>query len=170
MMEKQQEMQVQERLMDMQERMTYREEEREQRRDEQEKRREERDYQDWLKGQQNQSHAPHIPLPSIPPLHQQVAPTLPLPKIQPSVVPPSLPLQPSSPIDNNEDKLDLVSKFFDWVIYQQKPGPRKDDYTSAKGIAEQQYWGLDDLKNMANPSSDIYKIATEKYHIADGIV
>lgn len=85
-------------------------------------------------------------------------------------VPQPLTLQPSSPIDAGQDDYDLVTAFFEWLISRQKTVGRRAEFEHAKEVAETKYWSLDDLKQMADPETPLYRMATSAdCRIPDGI-
>ncbi|KAF1939353.1 hypothetical protein EJ02DRAFT_513907 [Clathrospora elynae] len=170
----------QEKLTRIQERIEARQERKEALDDERDRREQERFETELLRRRQ-ESGVSSFSFMSPPPTYPQ-AQGVPVHPPVPHVLPPApqgyvqlsaaqlLPPQASSPIDPDEDELDLVDEFLTWVINNQKRDNRRAEFQHVKDVASSQYWTLDSLKMMGNPSSHVYKLATSPPHnIPDGI-
>jgi hypothetical protein len=102
------------------------------------------------------------PYPAVPPSTRAVTPP---PHLAASynVVPLSSPISGSS-----GDTRAVVKLFFEWLIAEQ-PEEDQDDYKEAKAVAVNQKWTVNDLREMANPSSPLYKVAVG-FGLKDGVV
>ena len=71
------------------------------------------------------------------------------------------------PVDGNDD--DVVAAFFSWKIAEERRSDeRRQQWIRARDIATEQYWSLQDLKDMHNSKSAIYSLAVE-LGIPDGM-
>ncbi|KAF1980227.1 hypothetical protein BU23DRAFT_562623 [Bimuria novae-zelandiae CBS 107.79] len=173
------------------ERLEERAEERQRRKDEREERAERRreareDEEDRRRNERVQSYpcyANYAQLPrmphdtAIPPMYAQPLPVIPAaasipaapvpaagpqpprpPPVQPQHHLRASPVNPlSSPINTAKDEYDMSNNI------------RRLEWQSVKEQATANYWTMDDLKGMAQPSSELYRLATKEYHIPDGI-
>ena len=79
--------------------------------------------------------------------------------------PPSI-ARKSSPIDSIVDNSMLVTEFFKWLV-KKTPKERRNRLTEIYLVVLDQEWTMDDLKQMANPTSTPYRVAIQK-GIPDG--
>lgn len=71
------------------------------------------------------------------------------------------------PVDGNDD--DVVAAFFSWkIVEERRSDERRQQWIRARDIATEQYWSLQDLKDMHNSKSAIYSLAVE-LGIPDGM-
>ncbi|KAF1816605.1 hypothetical protein P152DRAFT_129658 [Eremomyces bilateralis CBS 781.70] len=75
---------------------------------------------------------------------------------------------PSSPINTDEDDIEIVIKFFDWKIRNTQSEIRQDKLMRAKETIVQNDWTLDDMKTMSDPDTRLYSLALAK-GITDGM-
>ena len=77
----------------------------------------------------------------------------------------------SSPVSGagRTDTRAVVKQFFDWLVAEQ-PLEDQDDYLYAAEVAVDQKWTVEDLREMALPSNDLYKVAVSNFKLKDGIV
>jgi hypothetical protein len=69
------------------------------------------------------------------------------------------PQQRSSPIGGRTEEDDIIESFWQWKKEGTNKQARKLQFCQAQRTLEEQMWGLDDMKAMADISSDIYKSA-----------
>lgn len=113
------------------------------------------------------SPPPALPVPPIPPTF----PTLPIQPVPPGA--PAVPLAPptqsaqipqippptgprSSPFGASEEEATILDQFFQWKIGQTTKPELQARIAEAKTIVERECWSIDDLKEMADPSSFMY--------------
>jgi hypothetical protein len=72
----------------------------------------------------------------------------------------------SSPIDPMVDDSVLIAEFFKWLA-KKTPKERHNRLTEVYSVVLDQEWTMDDLKQMADPSSTPYRVAIQK-GIPDG--
>ena len=66
-------------------------------------------------------------------------------------------LQRSSPIGSRSEEDDIIDAFWQWKKEATNKASRKLQICQVQARFEHEIWGLDDMKAMANTSSDIYK-------------
>src|SRR6266480_466055 len=74
----------------------------------------------------------------------------------------------SSPISQQEEDTDVLTKFFDWKIQTTRNEMKKAKWIRARDITEEEDWNIADLKQMADGTSRIYQLAVQK-GISDGL-
>jgi len=110
-----------------------------------------------------------------PPLPQYPFQQAPLPyqrlDVQSPALAPALAPAPtrSSPIPVDGNDNDVVAAFFSWKIAEERRSDeRRQQLIRARDTATEQYWSLQDLKDMHNSKSAIYSLAVE-LGIPDGM-
>lgn len=83
--------------------------------------------------------------------------------------PPPPPTTRSSPIDNTQDEV-VVTTFFRWKVLRAKTAALRANIERASAIIERECWTSEDLRNMADTASDIYKLAVQEHKLPDGMV
>ena len=74
---------------------------------------------------------------------------------------PPRPLQRSSPIGSRSEEDDIIDSFWQWKKEGTTKQSRKLQICQVQARFENEIWGLDDMKAMADTSSDIYKHAID---------
>ena len=100
------------------------------------------------------SPPPALPVPPIPPTFQTL-PVPPAPPTQSAQIP--LPPGPrSSPFGASEEEATILDQFFQWKIGHTTKPELQVRIAEAKAIVGRECWSIDDLKEMADPSSFMY--------------
>ena len=119
------------------------------------------------------------PPPALPAL--PVPPTFPALPVQP--VPPAAPVTQtvqtaqttpptgarSSPFGTSAEEATILDQFFQWKISQTSKQELQIRIAEAKAIVERECWSIDDLKEMADPSSFMYSTGV-KSGLPEGMV
>ncbi len=86
------------------------------------------------------------------------------PPSQPTPPPPPLPAiaaQRSSPIGGSEETEEIFDQFFAWKINKTSRQTIKQKLVKVRVIVDAQMWSTNDLKDMADPTSAIYRTAIQ---------
>ena len=107
---------------------------------------------------------PNFPNPQVQQLAQQ-----PAQQPAPAPVQQSIPSSPIAPAGGVANPFMLVQQFFNWARMNAPTDGVRQAYNKSAGVAEEQFWTLEDLKEMSNINSDLYRVARDK-GLPDGII